>query len=277
MISYPWLKSTGDKFVEHGHRLAGMAIGLMSIAFVAAALWKEPRRWVRGIAVAVLLAVIVQGLLGGQRVLADAKQLAMLHGSLAAVVFALMGSAVLVTSRSWLQPPVDSNAADVSWLKPIAFATPVAIYSQFLLGGILTHLGRALYEHAALAVFVLLFVVATTVSAHLSRIGWLRRSGHLLCGIAATQIILGIGSWITKYGFASLGYVAVQHSALQVVVKTSHTVVGMLLFMTSVVFALRVLRVESHLRQSRPSPTHGAQLAHGAEFASPLAAERGAG
>ncbi len=31
MLSYPWLKSTGDKFLEHGHRLAGMLIGCVSI------------------------------------------------------------------------------------------------------------------------------------------------------------------------------------------------------------------------------------------------------
>ncbi len=31
MLAYPWLKSTGDKFLEHGHRLAGMLIGVMSL------------------------------------------------------------------------------------------------------------------------------------------------------------------------------------------------------------------------------------------------------
>jgi hypothetical protein len=116
-----------------------------------------------------------------------------------------------------------------------------------------------------------LFVLATTVAAHYSRIGWLRRSGYLMSGIAVTQILLGVSSWITRFGLASLGYVAVQHSTLQISVRTAHTVVGMLLFMTSVVFALRVLRVESCQRQS------GRSRVRAAEFAAPLAAERGAG
>src|SRR5215467_12072983 len=73
MLTYPWLKSAGDKFVEHGHRLAGILIGCVSIVFAAACFTLEPRRWVRWCGVGVLLAVITQGLLGGGRVLADAR------------------------------------------------------------------------------------------------------------------------------------------------------------------------------------------------------------
>src|SRR5689334_6182088 len=35
MLLYPWLKSSGDKFLEHGHRLAGMLIGIVSLLFTA--------------------------------------------------------------------------------------------------------------------------------------------------------------------------------------------------------------------------------------------------
>ncbi len=38
MLSYPWLHSAGDKFVEHGHRLAGIMIGCVSIVFAAVGL-----------------------------------------------------------------------------------------------------------------------------------------------------------------------------------------------------------------------------------------------
>src|SRR5580658_1141564 len=77
MLSYPWLRSAGDKFIEHGHRLAGMLIGCVTIAFVAAT-WKlESLAWVRYCATIVLLAVIVQGILGGLRVLADDPRIAM--------------------------------------------------------------------------------------------------------------------------------------------------------------------------------------------------------
>lgn len=249
MLAYPWLESAGHKFVEHGHRLAGMAIGLMSIAFVIIALIREPRLWVKGLAVAVLLSVIAQGLLGGQRVLSDARQLAMLHGSLAALVFALMGSVSLITSRAWLWPPVEPAATEVSWLKPLALMTPVVVFSQYLLGGALRHFGRALYEHAGIALIVLSLVVATAVAAKRSGVTWLRRSGRVMLVVVLVQASLGIAAWITKFGLATLGYVAVQHSPLQLVVRTSHTVVGMMLFMTSVLFALQVHRVSTWQRQ----------------------------
>ena len=29
MLAYPWLSSARDQFVEHGHRLSGLTIGLM--------------------------------------------------------------------------------------------------------------------------------------------------------------------------------------------------------------------------------------------------------
>ena len=105
MLSYPWLHSAGDKFIEHGHRLAGIVIGCVSIVFAASAWLLEPRRWVRWCALGVLLAVVAQGLLGGGRVLADARLFAMVHGAFAAAVFAFMSSMALVLSRSWIEPP----------------------------------------------------------------------------------------------------------------------------------------------------------------------------
>jgi len=272
MLSYPWLKSAGDKFVEHGHRLAGMTIGLVSIAFTLSA-WLTRSSWrAKWIALAVLLAVITQGLIGGQRVLSDERQLAMLHGIFAALVFALMGVAALLTSRSWSQPPEGTIDADVSWMRPLALATPMVVLGQFVLGSLLRHLGRALYEHVALAAVVLLFVAATTVAAHRSRVRWLRRPGYLLSVLLAVQIALGASAWITKFGLAALGYVAVQHSTLQVVVRTSHTVVGMLLFMMSVAFAVQVLRIESLRREPLLSKAAGS-----APFVAALAAERSRG
>src|SRR6056297_2651005 len=70
MLLYPWLKDLGqtDKFVEHGHRLAGMLIGFVSIALVAVTFRKEKSGRVRFGSVVILAAVIAHGLLGGMRV-----------------------------------------------------------------------------------------------------------------------------------------------------------------------------------------------------------------
>src|SRR5258708_471692 len=77
MFAYPWLRSAGAQFLEHGHRLAGIVIGLASIGLCTALAWKEPRTWVKLLGAAVLLAVVAQGLLGGFRVLQNAEDLAL--------------------------------------------------------------------------------------------------------------------------------------------------------------------------------------------------------
>jgi cytochrome c oxidase assembly protein subunit 15 len=204
----------------------------------------------------VLLAVIVQGLLGGGRVLADERVIAMFHGAFAAAVFAFMSSMALVLSRSWINPPrvtipVASGAMPAS-VKILAIVTPLAILLQYSIGGLVRHLGRALYEHVGMAAVVLICVAATVVAVERTKCGWLRRPAWLMGLVALSQIVLGGAAWLTKFGLASIGYVAVQRSILQTVVRTSHTVVGMLLLMTSVILLFRVLRLSSTLRVARP-------------------------
>ena len=101
MFLYPWLKSAGDKFLEHGHRLAGILsahqhrpgrrrlVGTSRRALGAGGWRRGAGRRHRA------------GNSGGQRVLLDERGLAFLHGSFAALVLALMAVVALVTSRGW--------------------------------------------------------------------------------------------------------------------------------------------------------------------------------
>ena len=54
--------------LEHGHRLYGAAVGLATIVLAVWFLAFERRRWMKALGVLALLAVIVQGVLGGYRV-----------------------------------------------------------------------------------------------------------------------------------------------------------------------------------------------------------------
>jgi cytochrome c oxidase assembly protein subunit 15 len=258
MFFYPWLKSAGDKFLEHGHRLAGIAIGLCSI-LLAAVLWvKERRRWVRLAGCLVLFGVILQGILGGMRVLSVDKGLAMLHGSLAAVVFSLMAAVALVTSRSWKYAEFEQNSDDcnVSHLRPWAIMIPFVIFGQYVLGGLLRHLGRSLHEHIAVAILVLLFASVIAFITHRTGVSWLKRPAFLLLGIVLVQICLGVLAFVTKYGFAPSGYVAVQGS----IARTVHTIVGMLVLMTSVIYSLRVFRLNAASRQFTEAHSNSIRL-----------------
>ena len=255
MLTYPWfadfVRGAMDKFVEHGHRLAGMLIGFATIIMSIVFYKREQRGWTRLMAFSVLLCVVVQGLLGGARVLANDPRMAMVHGNFAAIVFCLMTVLALVTSRRWIEAAERPKVApdDLSLLKQAAIGCTLVIYLQFILGGRQRHLHDMLHEHLAGAVFTALFVIATTVLAHISRVRWLKTAGYGMLAAVLVQASLGAGAWVTKLGFPPMGYVAVHGSPTQLIIRSSHTVVGMLLLASSVIVVLRVLRLERIAKQ----------------------------
>lgn len=275
MLTYPWLRSAGDQFVEHGHRLAGMLIGFVSIGLAGVALRYEPRKWVRVLSYLVLLAVICQGLLGGSRVRLDARVLAMIHGSFAAVVFSLMGVVALVTGRRWRNPAATASQPAESWnqvvsaLRSLAVMTAVLVFCQFLAGGFVRHLHTALHEHLGLAVLVTILSLILTFRAARLPVGWLKWPALALGGLVFLQILLGAGAWVTRFGFATTGYVAVYHSPVQIWLRTAHTLGGMLVLMAAVTLACRVYRLAwlyspAAARPERVTAHHSATFSRGA-------------
>jgi cytochrome c oxidase assembly protein subunit 15 len=253
MLSYPWLGDFArdwDKFLEHGHRLAGVLIGLWAIALAVLVGRYETRPVVRWLARGVLLGVIFQGLLGGFRVQLDARGLAMMHGAFAAVVLSLMGAVATMLSSRWNGPVERSPRLDreqsadrLSLARTSALVVPALLAAQFLVGGLIRHQGRALHEHLGLGIVAAIAILANTVIALRTQNPWVRRSGVALAVIGLAQVSLGVGAWVTKFGFATAGYVAVADSILQVGTRSAHTVIGVLLVMTSVVHAIRTCRV----------------------------------
>src|SRR5688500_6964946 len=65
MFTFPPSKWIGGIFYEHTHRLMGVVVGMLAIALVVVTWRIEQRHWVRLLAASILLAVIVQGVLGG--------------------------------------------------------------------------------------------------------------------------------------------------------------------------------------------------------------------
>lgn len=245
MVTYPWLRDFGrnwNKFLEHGHRLAGMLIGMWSIALVMVTFRLESRRWVRGLSIAILLGVICQGILGGYRVLLDERGLAMLHGAFAALVFSLMATMAVVTSQGWLNA-AESKGAGVGLLKALAMATVGLLAVQYLLGGFIRHRGTGLHEHLGMGIVAYMMVWVNAIVVQRCSHVWLRRSAWTLVALTTAQVLLGVGAWFFKYGFAPLGIVAVAESVQQLLMRTVHTVFGILVFMTAVVHAVRVVRV----------------------------------
>ncbi len=251
MFLYPWLsdfRAHPDKFVEHGHRLAGSLIGLFSIGLVAWTLRAETRTWVRRLAIGILCAVIGQGLLGGFRVIADAQIAALVHGVCASLIFSTIGLFALVTSRRWVEVGGESRDKTTeisSGLVRLAVVTVVVMLGQSMVGGFIRHLGSALHEHFGGAILATGLCVTTVVACWRTRQTWLRSAAMGLLAVLLIQLMLGAGAWVTRFGYPPLGYVAVQQAPEQIVIRSLHTVVAMFALLASVQLAARVLRLHS--------------------------------
>lgn len=244
MLLYPWLRDLRhtDKFVEHGHRLAGVLIGLVSIALVTVTFIRERRTWVRTFSVVILLAVISQGLLGGMRVRMNEQVLAMTHSITGGLFFTLCFTFAIVVRRNSNRHQ-DTDSAITPGVFAATMLLPFAVVSQYVLGGMFRHLGRMLYEHVAGAIVVTILVTIVAFCLFRSESIILRRRGHWLALALLAQISLGIGAWITKLGFPTLGWVATANSPAQNVICSLHTVGAMFVLATSTVAAVDIVQM----------------------------------
>lgn len=239
MLLYPWLQdfaSHPDKFTEHGHRLAGMLIGLMSVGLAVASYVVE-RSWVKWFTTAILISVIAQGALGGARVLLDKQLLAMLHSVTGALFFSLCIVFRLFCSPQWSTWRQERDGRITPIFASVIVLTPAVILAQYLLGGVLRHFHTMLDEHIAGAAIVTLCGTFSAVGLLRSHNGLLQRSGLMILLSLMLQVLLGAGSYLTKLGLPSLGYVAVSGSLSQTVTCSLHTVCGMFLLSSTVVAA----------------------------------------
>jgi cytochrome c oxidase assembly protein subunit 15 len=240
MLAYPWWNSARDQFVEHGHRLAGMVIGLLSLSLVIVAWILDRRPSVRIVAGLIFAAVFTQGMLGGARVLLDKQTLALVHGDFAAFVFSLMAAMILITSNGWDQRPRLKSEAAAHRVSTAAKFLLASLIAQYVMGGFLRHLRErgefawAWMVHPWFALFVLFATAIFVWSAYGTNSYYLSRCATSLVGLTIAQSLIGLGTWYVKYGIPSWGVVAQQDSLPQIVVCSLHKVVGLLTLMTSV-------------------------------------------
>src|ERR1700737_1572185 len=68
MFLFPISRWVGGVFFEHTHRLIASLVGLLTIGLCIATWLIDHRRWVKWLASVAVLAVVIQGVLGGLRV-----------------------------------------------------------------------------------------------------------------------------------------------------------------------------------------------------------------
>lgn len=141
MFTFPWSQMTACAlvFLEHSHRLVASGVGLITLV-VMAWVWSTTQdRWARRLSLVAAILVVLQGILGGQRVLQVSWVLGLMHACLAQIYLVVAGSLALVLSRFWVNP-VRSDDLSKSRMRMVWVMTAM-VFLQTILGALMRHEG----------------------------------------------------------------------------------------------------------------------------------------
>ena len=271
-----WLDDIA-KFAEHSHRLSGTMMGLITIA-LAVWLWRtEERAWLRALGWWALGIVIVQGLLGGTRVLFDGMQvpgfemsfgqmLRIPHGVLAQVFVCVLFGIAAGTSRPWIEGAAKWSAPPAERTRRLGFWCLFLLLTQLWVAAAMRHnyAGLAIptfpfstpagallpaawdfrvalhFAHRVLAAAIglMVFAYAHALWRDQALSARLRATSFLLVALVTLQILLGA---------------EIIWTARSIYVTTGHVVVGALTIATIFVVTLFVHRDAIDGREP-PSP-----------------------
>ena len=146
MFALPWGRWLGagayesGVFQEHGHRLLGTAVGLAAIGLCGWAWLRERAQVLRTLTTLILLAVVVQGVMGGLRVTEMSEAIGFAHGVFGQIVLAAMAAAVLLTGRRWWRPPTTPRRSGAgTTLRRLAQIGLALVFLQLVLGAAMRH------------------------------------------------------------------------------------------------------------------------------------------
>jgi cytochrome c oxidase assembly protein subunit 15 len=255
MFSFPLSQMVGGILYEHGHRLVASVVGML-VVILAVWLWfKEPRGWVKRLGLLALVAVIIQGILGGITVLfLLPTAVSVSHGALAQTFFCLTICLALFTSNEWQQALVKIEDPRRPSLQILTLVTTAAVFIQLILGAVMRHtksglaipdfplaFGRIIppfesykiaihFSHraGALIVSVLVIWTVTRIMRYYRDEKKLLRPALFLFFALVTQLTLGAFTiWTQK----------------ATIVTTAHVATGALILGTSLVLALRAYQL----------------------------------
>ncbi len=231
----------GGIFYEHGHRMIGASVGLLTI-ILALWLWRAERRsWLRRLGFIGVAAVVLQGALGGITVLYLLPwPVSVGHASLAQLFFCLTVSLALFTSKGWQEEKPPLAEVGVPSLPRLSIATALAVFVQLVLGATVRHQVLGIVPHllgAGLVVVLVAWTVRRVLLHHKQTA--LRQPARALAILTALQLALGTGSYLARLATAD----APQPQSLTVALTVAHVAAGALLLATSVVLALQAHRL----------------------------------
>lgn len=149
-----WLENVA-MFAEHSHRLTGTLMGLITISLAVWLQVREERRWLRRLGWMALAIVILQGVLGGTRVLLDSvhvpgfqmtlgQMLRIPHGILAQVFVCVLFAIAAGLSRLWIEQNGGMKGPGSPALRGLGVACVVLVFVQLTIAATMRHNGAGL-------------------------------------------------------------------------------------------------------------------------------------
>lgn len=256
-------KGREGPFYELSHRQVGTVLGFMML-WLLGFLWRsEPRRWVRLSGVLAFVLMILQGILGGVRVLMlnrpeyeswanalggldQARILSsMVHAALGYALFSFLCSIAWATSAELPGAPIKDGSTRLGELRNAVVWVIGAIFVQLILGAWVRHAGLGIplvLLHVLGALPVALLAVYLAVKARETRdvAPQADTSAFRLLVLVQIQVLLGIATYVL-FAFASAqGFQGGGWVSLDPWVRTAHQVLGAVILAYAVVTALRV-------------------------------------
>lgn len=282
-----WPPMVGGVFYEHGHRTVAATVGLLTV-ILALALWrKESRRWVRRLGWLAVVAVCLQGLLGGLTVIFLLPlPVSVAHACLAQAFLCLVVAIAVATSRSFMAAPRSETSLAGRRLRRLAGALTACIYVQLVLGAIMRHLDKMSIDRdgPALAIpdFPLSFGRVVPPLGRLAEGGVLFHFTHRLMAVGVTTLAVVVLVEVYRRhaaeralllpavvltlafpGQVTLGAFTVW-SQRAVLPTTFHVATGALILAASLVLSIQSFRryapVPARLAASESSPSAVAQV-----------------
>ncbi len=248
-LSYgQWMpEMVGGVFYEHGHRMIAATVGMLTVVLACWLFVAGADRRLKRLGLFAVVAVVLQGALGGLTVLLELPvAVSVLHAILAQGFFCIVVSLALFTSRSWPPAAADRSTPGQPRFRTARLLT-LALFAQLLLGAVLRHSGTvdgfkatrvdflALAGHLTGALFVagMILTVGLPILKTAST-GRIARLSSLLLGLLVVQLGLGVGALMVRLQAGD----RIQPMPADVGVTTAHVAVGALMLAASLIITL---------------------------------------
>jgi cytochrome c oxidase assembly protein subunit 15 len=231
-----------DGLFEHGHRTSGTIVGMLVLALTIWVCLRDPRSWLRKLALGALALVVLIGILGGKGVewgLPPATSIA--HGVLAQVILCVLALISFALSNAWNTRIIVPDA-QVRTARRLTAAGLVLVFCQLFAGATLRHTNAQgmLWLHVFMAMVVALVILlgAMYCGTRFGKRAGFARLGRVVLVLLLVQILLGFTTLAVRRvkDPSNIEYLG------RSLVASVHVVVGALLFLSAALLTYRAMR-----------------------------------